>query len=45
MGKIKPLRKKCANNWCKTPVTIGENLCRKHYNEKINAIKRKVMYA
>lgn len=43
MGKIKPLKGRCANNFCTTNCFQNYRLCRKHLAEKNKAIKRKEM--
>lgn len=41
MGKRKPLKRRCANNWCTTNAALGEILCRIHLRKTEAAIKRK----
>lgn len=39
--KIQPKKPKCANNHCHTTVWQNNNLCRRHWIQRLEAIERK----
>jgi hypothetical protein len=45
MAKLKPLTKRCADNYCKTPVApISNNLCYRHERKRDRIIRRKALF-